>query len=192
MGSQWGARILPPQSGGYTVQDIATTTFDPKLGNDRPVWLHESAHAIVGRDLRLAPGTIAHSWLQEGLANYIQLCVYPNSLDNGAYPRLFAAGVQDLPQALFRPLKSVLSERVTTQQYAQLASLTAYLIEAHPDWLPKIASGLADATPVDKVFTALGTDLDALQTSWLAWGRKRFAQPRTDGHFDRPVEWNGR
>ena len=192
MGRQWGARIVPPQSGGYTVQDIATSSYDAKLGNDRPVWLHESVHAVVGHDLRLAPGTAAHSWFQEGLANYIQLCIYPGSLDSGTYPRLFAAGVQDRPQAFFRPLKSVLTERVTSQQYAQLASLIAYLVEAKPEWLPKIAAALADGTSVDKVLAGLGTDFDGLEKDWLAWGRKRFAEPRKDGHFGRPAEWNAR
>ena len=190
MGTQWGARIVPPQSGGYTVQDIATSSYDPKLGNDRPVWLHESVHAVAGRDLRLMPGSVEHSWLQEGLANYVQLCVYPASLDNGAYPRLFAAGVQDRPQALFRPLRQVLTERVTTQQYAQLASLIAFMIEAHPDWLPPLANAIATGEPVEKALKdRCKTDFEAMETEWLDWGRKRFVQPREDGHFTRPVEW---
>ncbi|HEX8912123.1 MAG TPA: hypothetical protein VF796_07160 [Humisphaera sp.] len=185
-GERWGARIVPPTAGGYTVQDVATSDYNGT--KDRPVWLHESVHAIAARDLRLSPGNPRHGWLQEGLANYVQLCVYPQSLPADVYPRAFAGGVQDRPQALFRPLRQVTAERVTAQQYAQVASVVAYLIEERPALLPALARGLADGEPVEKVLERAGTDVGKLEADWLAWGRKRFAAARDDGHFAVPKE----
>lgn len=188
-GEAWGARVVPPTAGGYTIQDVATGSYDAAADRDRPVWLHEAVHAVVARDLRLAPGSAAHGWLQEGLANYVQLCVHPQSLPADVYPRQFAAGVQDRPQALFRPLRQVMTERTTGRQYAQVASLVAFLIEQRAAWLPPIALGLADGEPIDKVLARCGTDFEKLEAEWLAWGRKRFAQPREGAHFDVPGEF---
>jgi hypothetical protein len=42
---------------------------------------------------------------------------------------------------------------------------------------------------IDKVLVEVGTDFDGLEKEWLAWGRKRFAAPREEGHFDRLAEW---
>jgi hypothetical protein len=188
-GAAWSVRILPPNAGGYTVQDVATSSFDAKAGVDRPVYLHESVHAVAARLLRLQPGQPAHSWLQEALANYVQLCVYPQSLPPEAYPRLFAGGVKDAPDSLFRPLKKVLNEPVTGRQYAQLASLMAYLAEQKPDWLPPIAKAVADGEPLEPVFDRLQTSHEKLEADWLAWGRARFAQPREDAPFEVPAEF---
>lgn len=192
MGRQWGVRIVPPQAGGYAVQDLATSFYDPELGNDRPVWLHESVHAIMAHNLRLSPGSPQHSWIQEGVANYIQLCVYPQALQPAALQKMFAAGVQDQPEAVFRPLRSVLTERVPPRHYAQVASLTAYLVEEKPQWLPTLAEQLAEGKPVETTLRDLGSDFGSLENDWLRWGRKRFDRPREDGHFAPLPEWEAR
>ncbi len=192
MGTAWGATIGAPKAGGYTVYDISTSSYDPKVGPDRPVYLHESVHAIVAHDLRLLPGTPAHSWLQEGIANYVQLCVYPKSLEAGSFARAFAAPIRAEGHGLFRPLPDLLGGRPTVRNYAQLASLIAYLVEEKPAWLPKIARAVADGATADAAFGQCGTDLRAVQAAWQAWGQKRFAPDAAAGddtHFATPAEW---
>ena len=58
---------------------------DAERGVRRPVYVHESTHAVVARDLRLLTGNAKHSPLQEGIATYVQLCLHPDSVDRGAF-----------------------------------------------------------------------------------------------------------
>lgn len=192
MGTAWGATVGAPKGGGYTVYDISTSSYDPKVGPDRPVYLHESVHAVVAHDLRLLPGTEAHSWLQEAIANYVQICAYPKSLEPGAYARAFAQPVRADRRGLFQPLATVLGGRVSTRSYAQLASLFAYLVEEKPQWLPKIARAVADGATADAAFRQCGTDLPAVEAAWHAWGQERFpigAKQEDGAHFAVPAEW---
>jgi hypothetical protein len=103
LGVVWLVDIEPPTSGGYTVQDVATSTFDAKVGTDRPVYLHEAVHAMIGHDLRLVTNRAEHWPLHEALANYVQLCVYPESLDPNTFAVQFKKGVTD--KGFFQPLK---------------------------------------------------------------------------------------
>jgi hypothetical protein len=189
LGKEWDAVIPPPQSGGYTVQDIAASTFDPKQGV-RPVFLHEGAHAIFSRDLRLLTGVPEHSWMQEALANYLQLCVYPQSARRSDYVKNFAAGVAG--DSFFRPLSELMGKPVTTKHYLQLASLAAFLIEEKPEWLRGITAGLQENKPIEAILKDCGTDTAALEKAWLEWGRKRFATgagAEQTEIFAAPEEW---
>jgi hypothetical protein len=186
MGEQWSVDIVPSTSGGYTVQDIATSTYDPAKGPDRPVYLHEAVHAVLSHDVRLFTNNERHWWLHEACANYVQLSVYPKSLPPDVLATQFQKGVAD--NGLFIPLSRLLAKRGTERNYVQLAVLMAYLVDKHPDWLPKIARTLsADGTIADAL-QACGTTFDDLETAWLQWGRERFIAPRED-HVDLPVEW---
>lgn len=192
LAQRWLATIRPTHAGGYTVQDICASTYGPAHGSDRPVWFHEGVHCMVTRELRLLTGVAEHAWMHEGLANYLQLCVYPESMDRSHYVRNFREGVGQ--KTFFRPLRQVMTERVSGKRYAQVASLVAFLLEEHPDWLRALASGLADGKPVGQILKACGTDFDKLQADWLAWGRKHFAPdanpPAGPGtHFNLPPEF---
>lgn len=193
MGAAWGASIGAPKGSGYTIYDISTSSYDAKIGPDRPVYLHESVHAIVSHDLRLLPGTEGHSWLHEGIANYVQLSVYPKSLPAGSYARAFARPVRADGRGLFQPLPDLFNGRVSGRNYAQLASLVAYLVEEKPQWLPKIARAVADGASADAAFRQFGTDLPTLEAAWHAWGKKRFPAGATDEDrpdLPKPPEWN--
>ena len=197
LGTAWRAEIAAPRGAGYTIQDIAGSTWSGEYGADRPVYLHESAQAILARFVRLRAGVQAHSWLQEGVANYLQLCLYPRSLDRSAYVKNFADGAAPDGSTFFKPLKTLLAGHARMSSYAQLASLVAFLAEKRPDWLGQIAAGLADGMPIDKVLAKCGTDFAGLQKEWLAWGRKAFAPdaapPAGPGtHFSVPQEWRRR
>ncbi len=191
-GAAWSAQIEAPTSGGYTVQDIATSTFVAKIGPDRPVYLHEAVHALISHDLRLSVSDDSHWWLHEGLANYVQLCVYPKSLDNKTYPNEFATGVDPKSDGLFIPLKTLLTRRGMSNNYAQLASVIAYLADEQPALLPPIANALANHRDLGDTLKAANTDWDKLQADWLKWGRKKFKSPLPEGapQFALPKEWS--
>jgi len=192
LGEQWECSISPPQGEGYTVQDISACPYDPGYGIDCPVFLHEAVHGVVTRDLRVPTGTAEHSWLQEGLANYLQLCVYPESMDREVYVRNFRRPIGS--KSFFRPLREICRRRVQPRHYAQVASVVAFLAAERPDWLREIARGPARNRGLDAVLAELGTDLPHLEQLWFAWGRKTFAPdadpPEGEGtHFALPREW---
>lgn len=212
LGEAWRVDIPKPKPGGYTVQDISASTYDKKHGAGRPVYFHESVHGVVTRRLRLLTGVPAHSWFHEGLANYLQLCVYPKSFDRRVYVKSFAGPVGDggglsaseipggvsaseIPGgALFQPLATVMSRPARPDNYAQLASLVAYMAERRPALLGRIAAGLRAGTGMKAILRAADTDFGRLQAAWLAWGRERFApdaQPPNGAgtHFTMPREW---
>jgi hypothetical protein len=175
LGKSWRAAIAPPGSQGYTVQDIASSTYRAELGVRRPVYLHEATHAIVAHDLRLLTGNDAHTPLQEGLANYVQLCFFPQSLDAKTYPANFGKPVDRSGKGFFKPLETLFARRATTRDYAQLASVIAYLIDADQPLLRDLAAGVAHGVSAGDVLRRRGADWQALEDAWYAWGRARFA-----------------
>ena len=175
LGDAWRVTIGAPRSQGYTVQDVATSTFDAKLGPDRPVYFHEAVHTIVARDLRLLAGHDAHRAMQEAIANYLQVCRYPQSLPRGAYTKQFARPIDPSGNGFFKPLETLFTKPLTVREYAQLASLAAYLVEENPKLLRELARGLADGETAGDVLAHGGTTWQQLEDAWLAWGRKRFA-----------------
>ena len=192
LGRQWDCSIVPPKGGGYTVQDISAAPYDPRYGADNPVFLHEAVHALAARELRLPTGTAKHSWLHEGLANYLQLCVYPQSMNWRAYARNFRTPMGE--GTFFRPLREICGRRVERKHYSQLAGLVAFLIAERPVWLREIARGLARDRELDEILADLGTSLSELEELWFAWGKSTLvtdagiaAGPRAQ--FPRPPEW---
>lgn len=170
LGAAWRVSIAPPSAGGYTVQNIAASFFDPNQGADRPVFLHEAVHAAVAARLGLVCGADGHDPWQEALANYVQLAVHPDSLERGAYRTLFSGDLV--------PLAGLFAGRATTAQYARLASVVGFLAEEDPARLRAAV-------------TAEGVDLEALERDWWAWGCRVFVdEGRADPHFARPAEWD--
>jgi hypothetical protein len=190
LGEAWDAKIARHNAQGYTVHDIATAIYVKELGVRRPVYLHEAVHAIVARELRLQVGYAPHTALQEGIANYFQLCAHPKSIDRNAYVKVFAPGVDVSGKGLFKPIESLFTAPVTTREYAQLASLVAYLVERDQPLLRALAKGLAAGERATNILKQHGTDWQALEDAWLAWGRRRFktAPPEGQPPFDCPAE----
>lgn len=187
LGERWGAQIAPPTQGGYTVQSIATSGWDASKGAERPVYLHEGVHAIAARELRLLPGTPNHGPLQEGLANYVQLIVYPKSLDLDSYSSNFAKPIGG--NSFFIPLATLVKGSPKTSQYAQLASLVAYLIEKEPDTLVTWVRSVSDGTTLEDALKAKNDSIDKLQDRWWAWGVDRFVGKKVEQHFPTPEEF---
>lgn len=192
LGEHWSVSITVSHAGGYCVQDIATSCHDPKLGIDRPVYLHEAVHALIARDFRLQTSKPEHSWVQEGLANYLQLCLYPESLQSNYYPAVFSS--PEVAKSAFVSLEVLTANRVPMNRYAQVAALTAYLMDQRVDLFEAIIVGLADGRPISDVLKENGTTIATLEQDWLAWGRQTFGQPFNPpngpgSHFALPEEF---
>ena len=180
----WNLQIAPSNAGGYTVLDIATippATGKLRAAPDRPVYLHEAVHALVGRDLRIVSGGELTNWFQEGLANYVQLCVNPESLDRAVYVKNFARAIDADGKSFFKPMKMLLTTPAKTEHYAQLASVIAFHSEKRREWLQGIAAGLASGESIEAILPKIGTNFEALEKEWLEWGRATFANEKGDG-----------
>ncbi len=192
LGTAWRVNISPPKAGGYTVFDIATSYYDPAKGFDRAVYFHEAVHAALARYLRLVPGTRSHSWLQECAANYLQLCLFPDSLEREAFVRNFSEPIRQDGKGFFKPLAVLFSERIGPNHYAQLASLMAFMVERKPDLPPAVARALAEGCDAAEAFSRAGAQIGALEKEWFDWGSARFkaeAPDRDTPHFPIPKEW---
>lgn len=174
LGEQWRATLGATQAQGFTVQDICSSTYDPAQGPRRPVYLHESVHGIVARELRLPVGYPRTSPLQEGLANYLQLCVHPRSLGRATFTTNFNRPIDPAGKGFFKPLRSLFDARPMAEQYAQLASVVAYLVERDPKLLRDLAAGLSDGQSATDILARRQTDWQALERAWLEWGRQAF------------------
>ena len=189
LGEAWNVTIRTSTSQGFTVQDIATATYDPALGTRRPVYLHESVHAVVARDLRLLTGHAPHTPVQEGLATYLQLCLHPKSIDRGAFGKAFAQPLDPSGNGFFIPLEKLFAMRATTKHYAQLASVIAYLVDKDEPLLRDLCKGLAEGATAAEVLARRGPTWADLQDGWLDWGREQFQRADGEKVFDPPTEF---
>ena len=190
LGDAWGATIRTSSAAqGFTVQDIATATYDRARGPRRPVYVHESTHAVVARDLRLLTGHAPHTPVQEGIANYVQLCVHPASIDRGALANAFAQPIDPSGNGFFIPLEKLFATRATTKHYAQLASVVAYLVEKDQPLLRDLCKGLADDATAAEVLARRGPTWNEFQEAWLAWGREHFKNANAEVVFEPPPEF---
>ena len=174
LGEAWNEKIVPPSSAGYTVQDIAASTYNAEFGIHRPVYIHEAVHAMAARDFRLLNGLPRAAWLHEGLANYVQIAMYPASVDPRTYATNFATPIDPKGKGVFVPLKVLFAGPVEAVHYAQAASVVAFLLEKHPDWTGTITRGLADGQDIGAAMKPCGTTVTDLEREWFEWGGKTY------------------
>jgi hypothetical protein len=116
-----------------------------------------------------------HKPLHEGIANFVQLCAHPESIDPREYVSNFGRPIDPGGRGSFKPLQQLFGRPVTTRQYPQLASLVAWLLETEPQFLRELARGLADGQTADAVLESHGKTWADLEQRWHAWGARRFA-----------------
>ena len=151
------------------------------------MFLHETVHAVTAARLRIATRARGADWLQEGTATYLQLCVHPHALRPAAWRPLFT---RPPGEGGATPLADLLWRDVPGSEYAQAASLVAFLVAEHARWLPTLARKLADGEGPEAAFAACGMSLSELERAWLAWGRTTLATLPDDApqHFPAPPE----
>jgi len=133
----------------------------------------ESVHVVFANDVRLHSGHDRHSWLHEGLAAYVQISVYPKSVDRRALAGNFRRPIKADGSGFFKPLDPMLEKVVPVRQQALVATVVAYLLDQKPTWLPLIAEALADGASVGEALKQCGTTLPELQDAWMKWGAEK-------------------
>jgi hypothetical protein len=165
----------PPQSGGFTMQGLATSFWDPIQGTLRPVYTHEFVHSLLERTAGLAN---QGEWLQEGLANRYQLQFHPQK----NLPTIVANGLKDEKQR--SPLRLLCNGKsVPLNRYWQAVTVVDTLMRAEP-FQPRFAevmaafarNGSTDLGPV--LENVLKVDWDRFETEWKKHTEKAFADNR--------------
>lgn len=190
LGTLWNATIGAPR-GPYTVAQFAGVYWVEDYGWERPTFLHEALHAALPYWAGVPFG--AGSWLHESLANYLQLCVYPASMSRDEYVKLFSRNIG--ARGGFKPLDAITRPGdAKTSNYAQLASIIAFLLEQRGGWLPQIVNAVHDGDSLGRFCKSQGSDIETFQADWLEWGRERFAEIEPEGvpAFETPLEWQVR
>ena len=178
LGEHYKLGISPPTAGGYTALGVAVSTYDRKQGWERPVFVHEAVHGVVYRQL----GISSNNWLQEALANAVQVRLYPAALDE----RDLRAGFRNLSKGRtkpFAPLAEVCARpKPTMDSYPQLYSFMAFLAARYPSRLPAVWDAVrALKKPVhekglEAIAGALRKDVPTLEKEWLQWGLERYGK----------------
>ncbi len=177
--AHFGVGIAPPASDGYTVLRRAFSSYDPAKGWDRPVYVHETAHALLVEREGL---TCDGNWVHEAFATALQARVHPASV-TGPYARAFG-GLARREKSPFQPWADALSDaRPALRRYVQLATVLDFVAATHRDAMPKVWAAFRGAkAPFHEgkaapLAEALGTTADALEAAWLAWGRATWPEP---------------
>ena len=131
--ARWAAHtkgdVLEAGRSGFTLNGVATAYVDPEFPRVRQVWFHELVHAWIGRTGRLADDG---GWLQEGLASYYQLRLFPGARIDFSVME----GLRNPNERL--PLGTLCSgEELEFEQYWQAATVVRMLVEEDP-WRKKL------------------------------------------------------
>lgn len=171
LGAYWNAQAAEPQSGGFTVQAIATAAYSEQHGSLRPVFTHEFIHSLLARALRISN---RGEWLHEGLANYYQLRFHPQE-NIGAIVR---AGVND--SAAHLPLEQLCSGKpIPMNRYWQAMTVAEMFLtdDAYRRSLPRLldAFGTDGSTDLGPRLEILGKDWTSLAEDWKQFCLRQYA-----------------
>lgn len=156
------SQVPAPKSDGYTLFGIAGSSYSDKYGAVRPVWVHETCHAMLAQSLGV---TNQSEWLHEGLANYYQLA-------------WTGQDVHALTRNMIRDRKHVPLSRLAsgkpigTESYAQAVLLVEWMLQVHRDAFTAAILEMRQRTSTDLAPLAtkhFGRPLDELETEWLEW-----------------------
>lgn len=163
IGAAFAANSPEPAHDGYTIEGIATSSWDASQGIGRPVYVHEFVHALLTRTAGLPN---AGEWLQEGLANWYQLRFYPQPTLADVVRGRFAR-----PLPLSRLCDG---QGIETKFYGDAWTVVGTLLE-EPSWagtLPRVFEAAARTGTTS--LAAAGVDLGALDTDRRAWAGRHF------------------
>jgi hypothetical protein len=168
---QFNSEVNPPESAGFTVQGVCTSSWDNRFGTLRPVYTHEFVHGYLARTLALAT---QEDWLHEGLASLIQLKIHPQT----NFPKIVRDGLRHPQQR--EPLKQLCDGRpIVTTRYWQAATVCQMLLteERYRDGFPILLERLRDSPTNDlgpHLEPVWQTDFDKLTADWRAFCEKTF------------------
>lgn len=170
------AKADPPDSGGYTLQRVASSFWLKEFGTLRPVYTHEFVHSVLGRAFALPDNG---DWLQEGLASLYQLEFHPE----GDLNAMIARSLAD-PRRRLKLSELCSGKRIGLDNYWQAMTVCHYLLrdpvlrEQVPALLESVYQNRStDLEPFIK--NTLRSDWTDFEEGWLTYCRKVFRAPAT-------------
>jgi hypothetical protein len=170
LAARLNAQAEAPRSGGYTLQGVATSFWQGE--QPRPVFTHEYVHSVLSMRADLDNRS---EWLQEGLANYLQLRFHPQEIGG-----MVRGGLADPAQRL--PLEELASGKpLPTNRYWQAVTLVELLLgekkysEKLADYFAAVAkSGSTDLGPhLQPIFATAWSGLSA---DWKAFCERKYGE----------------
>lgn len=163
LGTAFAANARAPSSGGYTIEGIATSSWDPAQGVGRPVYVHEFVHALLSRTAGLPN---SNEWLQEGLATWYLVRFHPQ-------PNLAEVIRGRLAEPL--PLPRLCDgQRIGMPFYGDAWTVAGTLLE-DPAWSGTLQRLFEAAARSGSTSLAnLGVDLTQLDKDRRAWAARHF------------------
>ncbi|MBC7820779.1 MAG: hypothetical protein IAG10_28170 [Planctomycetaceae bacterium] len=168
---QLNCEVHPPESAGFTVEGVCTSSWDDQFGTLRPVYTHEFVHGYLARTLPLAT---QEDWLHEGLASRFQLKIHPQANLN----EMVRGGLRTSTR--HDPLKQLCDgRRIVTNRYWQAATICQMLMteERYRAGFPNLLERLRDSKSTDlgpHLEPVWQTDFDKLTVDWRAFCERTF------------------
>lgn len=163
LGAAFNATVAAPTHDGFTMEGIATSSWDVAQGVDRRVFVHEFVHALLTRTAGLPNGG---EWLQEGLANWYQVRFHPQDTLGDVVRGRLANPV---------PLSRLCDgHRIEPRLYGDAWAVVGTLLE-EPRWAGALGRVFAGAAVTGSTsLAAIGVDLAALERDRRAWAARHF------------------
>jgi hypothetical protein len=169
MGERLGASAAPTRAGGYTLQGVATSFWDPRHGTLRPVFTHEFVHAWLSATLHLDNSS---EWFQEGLAAHYQLRFHPQDNIRAVVGKGLDAAESDLLA------KTCSGSQLPLDRYWVAATLCRTVLEdpALAARLPAVVAAVqkSGSTAIEPLLPVLGLSQDELDGKWRAFCRRAY------------------
>lgn len=163
IGAAFAANADSPGHDGFTIEGIATSSWDLSQGIERPVYVHEFVHALLTRTASLPN---AGEWLQEGLASWYQVRFSPQPTLGDVVRRRFA---RPLPMSRLCD-----GRRIEPKFYGDALTVAGALLE-DPAWAGTLPRVFEAAVRTGTTSLAdIGVDLDALDCDRRAWAGRHF------------------
>ena len=166
--------VNPPESAGFTVEGVSTSSWDDHFGTLRPVYTHEFVHGYLARTLPLATHD---DWLHEGLASCFQLKMHPQA----NLPELVREGLSTTDR--HDPLKQLCDgQRIPSNRYWQAATLCQMLMteDRYRAGFPNLLERMRDLTSNDlgpHLEPVWRTDFDKLTADWKTYCEREYGKP---------------
>ncbi len=168
---QLNVLVDAPDSTGFTLQGVSSSSWDDEYGSLRPVFTHEFLHGYLCRATRFP----CHGeWLHEGLATYFQLKFHPQA----NLHEVVAEGLSSAKgQVSLRELCN--GSRISLGHYWQAGTLWQMLL-SEPRYQPRLAdlfqrleaANSTDLAPhLDPVWQ---TNWEQLTADWRAFCERQF------------------
>ncbi len=173
VGEHYGGAFGRIRTEGYSYRVFCATYYGDAAAFParRPVLCHEFAHVWLHQRHGLANDG---NWLTEGLANAVQLRLFPDSGDRGDFARWLAAG-------RMLPLKRLMDQkRIAPKDYWQAATLVELLAARHRRKLPAVVRAFNRGRSAYAIVSqVLETDFLTLEKHWAEHVRATAAAARS-------------